>query len=271
MSRLRQVRLSYPAAFVELGIVLARMFDKREVSRTLGLPLSTLYRWVSESRGRAAASVEPREADALKTRIEELVAECEHFGFGVRQRVAQLAPSLCARPWRAAGGAAPPVQLPPLAMLGALERDPIVRDPPSPLRARNDGGERALEFASDGTPANLHSRVFLARVEIERRYFTRLSCATLARRVGMTRFNFIKVFKATFGVSPYRYLSQVRVEHARHMLTLTDQPLHVIAAGVGFGSVSSLSRAFKRFAGASPANLFGRIAPAADELHASAA
>ncbi len=76
----------------------------------------------------------------------------------------------------------------------------------------------------------------------------------------MSRFNLIKAFKHAFGVSPYRYLNQVRVDHARHMLALTDQPMHMIAAAVGFGSVSSLTRAFKRFAGASPAHIHRKLA-----------
>ena len=50
----------------------------------------------------------------------------------------------------------------------------------------------------------------------------------------MSKFNFIRSFRAAFGVSPYRYLILVRVDHAKHMLALTHQPLPVVAASVGF-------------------------------------
>ena len=105
----------------------------------------------------------------------------------------------------------------------------------------------------------------LVKIEIDRHYYTRLSCEGLSAIAGMTRFNLIKSFKQAFGVSPYRYLNQVRVDHARHMLALTSQPMHMIAAAVGFGSVSSLARAFKRFAGASPAYVQRKVAVMPDE------
>jgi transcriptional regulator GlxA family with amidase domain len=65
-------------------------------------------------------------------------------------------------------------------------------------------------------------------------------------------------------------LNKVRVDHAKHMLALTDQPMHMIAASVGFGSASSLSRAFHRFAGASPSNLFHKVAPALNDARSAA-
>ena len=127
-----------------------------------------------------------------------------------------------------------------------------------------------LEFAANGAPSNVLSRVYLAKVEIDQHYYTKLSCESLSDLIGMSRFNFIKAFKAAFAVSPYQYLNQVRVDHAKHMLALTGQPMHMIAASVGFGSASSLSRAFKRFAGASPANIFHKVAPAMSDSRAVA-
>ena len=126
------------------------------------------------------------------------------------------------------------------------------------LRVQRD--DNIQELRDGDASADMVSRVVMVKIEIDRHYYTRLSCESLSAIARMSRFNMIKAFKHAFGVSPYRYLNQVRVDHARHMLALTDQPMHMIAAAVGFGSVSSLTRAFKRFAGASPAYVHRKLA-----------
>ena len=50
MLRRRQVRLSYPQAFVELTLLLALRHGRRSSARVLGLPLSTVYRWLEDYR-----------------------------------------------------------------------------------------------------------------------------------------------------------------------------------------------------------------------------
>jgi AraC-like DNA-binding protein len=267
MHKLRQVRLNYPDAFVELALALQTDYDKRDVAATLGIPLSTIYRWAAENREQRAVVLagwrHRRDSDELK-RLAELVSVCEREGFAIGDAVSQLAPSI-AKPSDASQRAGESRdflrRLPNQFVIGKLSfpRGIDVR--------RNDSD---FEFAANGTPSNVLSRVYLAKMEIDQHYYTKLSCESLADLVGMSRFNFIKAFKAAFAVSPYQYLNQVRVDHAKHMLALTGQSMPMIAASVGFGSASSLSRAFKRFAGASPANIFHKVAPAVNDSRAVA-
>jgi AraC-like DNA-binding protein len=268
MHKLRQVRLNYPDAFVELALALQTDYDKRDVAMTLGMPLSTIYRWAAENRGQRvffpAGWTNRRNPDEL-SRLAELVTICEREGFTIGAAVSRLAPAI----------ATPPGD----ANLSAHESHDFLRRLPNqfvigklsfPRGAGIRRNDAEIEFAANGTPSNARSRVYLAKMEIDQHYYTKLSCESLADLVGMSRFNFIKAFKAAFAVSPYQYLNQVRVDHAKHMLALTGQPMHMIAASVGFGSASSLSRAFKRFAGASPANIFHKVAPAMSDLRAVA-
>jgi len=268
MHKLRQVRLNYPDAFVELALALQTDYDKRDVAATLGVPLSTVYRWVTENRDEPVRISrgwrQRRDHDEL-TRLAELVSICESEGFKIGAGVSRLAPAIA---WSSgdANAQAPESRdflrrLPNQFVIGKLSfpRGVDIR--------RNDA---TVEFAANGTPTNMLSRVYLVKMEIDQHYYTKLSCESLADLIGMSRFNFIKAFKAAFAVSPYQYLNQVRVDHAKHMLALTGQPMHMIAASVGFGSASSLSRAFKRFAGASPANIFHKVAPAMDDSRAVA-
>ncbi|MEP6483730.1 MAG: helix-turn-helix transcriptional regulator [Rudaea sp.] len=269
MQKLRQVRLNYPMSFVKLALALELDFDKRDVSAALSMPLSTLYRWTIEYRAqpdRFARGWSRQEDSEPLVRIRLLVDECERYGFHVRASVARLVPRIAAGVNVSTMPAANEAhgflaRLPNQIVIGALSF-------PRVAEIRRD--DAALQFSSNGQPSNALSRVYVAKLEIDQHYYTKLSCESLARSVGMSRFNFIKAFKAAFAVSPYQYLNKVRVDHAKHMLALTDQPLHMIAASVGFGSASSLSRAFRRFAGASPSNLFHKVAPAANDMRAVA-
>jgi transcriptional regulator GlxA family with amidase domain len=64
------------------------------------------------------------------------------------------------------------------------------------------------------------------------------------------------MFARYVGVPPYQYLTRVRVARARELSMELNQPLRAIAREVGFGSTSSLHRAFHRYLGASPGELF---------------
>lgn len=271
MSRERQVRLQFPAAFIHLVRVLDTECDKRAIASALSLPLSTVYRWTSQ---RTPLPIElnagwtQRFDEAVAAHIDKLIVDCHTQGFDLRRHVARLIPKAMGHSSRdlAAsfeGGA--------YSFIARLPGQNVIGQVRFPT-----GADGSVEVASNvldianGT-SNLQSRLLLAKMEIDQHYYTRLSCDALAQIVGMTKFNFIRAFRATFGISPYQYLNQVRVEHAKHMLALTAQPLQLIAASVGFTSASSLARAFKRFAGASPANFLCKVAPASGSYPLAAA
>jgi AraC-like DNA-binding protein/mannose-6-phosphate isomerase-like protein (cupin superfamily) len=75
----------------------------------------------------------------------------------------------------------------------------------------------------------------------------------LARRVGMSRSGFAARFTQLVGQSPLQYLARWRVARAAELLRDTDEKVAAIAGRVGYESVPSFSRAFKRWQRASPA------------------
>ena len=108
-----------------------------------------------------------------------------------------------------------------------------------------------------------------AKHEIETNFATRLSCQRLADLSGLPRIKFIKEFAATFGVPPYHYLLAVRVQRALKLLEFSKAPLPVVAATTGFGSATSMQRAFKQFAGATAGKVMNTIAPCRDFSYAT--
>jgi len=79
-----------------------------------------------------------------------------------------------------------------------------------------------------------------------------LTVERMAAQVGMSPRNFARVFAEQIGMTPARFVSQVRVEAARRRLEESSQPIELIAEECGFGSAESMRSAFQRLMHVSP-------------------
>ena len=79
-----------------------------------------------------------------------------------------------------------------------------------------------------------------------------LSVQLLADRVAMSVRNFERVFAEEVGISPARYVRQVRVEAAQRMIEQSEKGLEPIAMACGFSSAALMRRAFIRTLGTTP-------------------
>jgi AraC-like DNA-binding protein len=65
--------------------------------------------------------------------------------------------------------------------------------------------------------------------------------------------NYLNIlFKDETGQTLYKYLSSVRLEHAKHLLEESQTPVNDIAAAVGYPNSNSFSRAFRKLTGQTP-------------------
>ena len=80
-----------------------------------------------------------------------------------------------------------------------------------------------------------------------------LSVEALAARACMSPRHFARAFAAETGVTPARYVEQVRLEAARLRLEDTATPVATIAATCGFGTPETMRRAFLRALQVGPA------------------
>ncbi|EPR37679.1 Helix-turn-helix, AraC domain-containing protein [Desulfovibrio sp. X2] len=76
----------------------------------------------------------------------------------------------------------------------------------------------------------------------------RLRLDDLSREVGMSKYHFIRHFKAATGISPYQFFLNCKVEHAKRLLE-SEGDVYAAVAQCGFCDLSHLNRHFKRIYG----------------------
>ena len=86
---------------------------------------------------------------------------------------------------------------------------------------------------------------------LEAEYARTVTIRELAEEAGLSTFHLIRVFRASFGLPPYKYLEQIRIQQARRLIRHGFPLAHVVHA-TGFSDQSHLTRYFKRIVGVTP-------------------
>ncbi|MBB1520070.1 helix-turn-helix domain-containing protein [Aquipseudomonas guryensis] len=95
---------------------------------------------------------------------------------------------------------------------------------------------------------------------IEQHLDQSLSLGELAQLAALSEYHFVRMFRASFGLPPHRYVLQRRLLRARQLLQHSRLPLGEIALACGFASASHFSNRFRAVFGAAP----GLLRAAAD-------
>ncbi|MBI3754589.1 MAG: helix-turn-helix transcriptional regulator [Deltaproteobacteria bacterium] len=94
---------------------------------------------------------------------------------------------------------------------------------------------------------------------IEENYMKDFSLESLARRLGMNKFNFCRSFKERFGRGFVSYLNSIRVKNAAELLENPNLNITEIAYVVGYKSFTQFERAFKKIYNIPPREYRKRI------------
>ncbi|WP_434743980.1 helix-turn-helix domain-containing protein [Micromonospora sp. SH-82] len=81
-----------------------------------------------------------------------------------------------------------------------------------------------------------------------------LTVDDLARSAMFSKFHFTRMFQRATGISPGRFLSALRLQHAKYLLVSTSLNVADISLRVGYNSVGTFSSRFTRSIGMSPSN-----------------
>jgi AraC family transcriptional regulator len=87
---------------------------------------------------------------------------------------------------------------------------------------------------------------------IESRLDADLTLQELAAEIGYSRSHFLRMFRATTGMTPHRYLLKRRLGRARHLLEEVEFSIAEVAIMCGFSSQAHLTLAFRKEYGLTP-------------------
>ena len=110
-------------------------------------------------------------------------------------------------------------------------------------------GDRQLRWYAE--------RVEAVRELFETRYSEAHSLLSVARSIGMSPFQFCRVFAELVGTPPHRYLLDVRLNRAAQLLS-DGKPVTETCFDVGFSNLSHFTRSFQRRFGCVPSSIKSR-------------
>ena len=122
-------------------------------------------------------------------------------------------------------------------------------------------GDQALRAPGD---VLVHLR--RARDHADRCYAEQVDVDSLAAVAGLSKYHFLRLFKATYGLTPGEYLSQRRIERAQDLLRATNLTVTEVCHAVGFSSLGSFSSRFRAVVGESPSDFQRRYAAGAPHI-----
>ncbi|MEM7128458.1 MAG: AraC family transcriptional regulator [Chloroflexota bacterium] len=116
------------------------------------------------------------------------------------------------------------------------------------IRAFADASHAQIPFLA----ALSDPQISQALSEIHANPASHLTVEGLGRSVGMSRSAFSNRFSELVSMTPHQYITFVRLQHAAHLLSTTDDSLMTITDAVGYQSEAAFSTAFKRHFGIRP-------------------
>lgn len=88
--------------------------------------------------------------------------------------------------------------------------------------------------------------------ELKRNFLGMEDLDQVSSRLGMSRRSFTALFRKLTGTTWHCYVTQLRVEHAKRLLSETDHSIASVAFECGFEDLSSFYRVFRRHTSQSP-------------------
>ena len=111
---------------------------------------------------------------------------------------------------------------------------------------------RIYSSDTDHGAAACHRRLGETIAYIETHYREKHTLTMLARRAGMSKPHFIRMFKKITGLPPVDYVNKTRIDQACKLLSKNQSGITQAALACGFSDSNYFSRTFKRYLGMSP-------------------
>jgi len=97
----------------------------------------------------------------------------------------------------------------------------------------------------------IYRRIVEAKRYIDAHYHEQIDLSNISDQAHFSRYHFLRLFKEAYGKSPHRYLTEVRLSHARRLLK-KGLAVKTVCFEVGFNSVPSFVTLFRKSVGCTP-------------------
>lgn len=97
----------------------------------------------------------------------------------------------------------------------------------------------------------LYRRIVKAKLFIDRHFAEKIDLNNISDQANFSKFHFIRLFSAIYGKTPNHYLTKVRIDQAKLLLSKSCS-IGETCIQVGFESPTTFASMFKREVGQSP-------------------
>jgi AraC-like DNA-binding protein len=111
-----------------------------------------------------------------------------------------------------------------------------------------------MSFKKEVTNEEVFRAMLNAKAHMDAHIMDNLSLEELSKQIGISKYHFLRVFKNTFGISPYQYQKRMRLLQARQELMLGHDILET-AIRYGYFNVQSFTKALKSTFGKTPGTI----------------
>ena len=98
----------------------------------------------------------------------------------------------------------------------------------------------------------LYRRLVQAKLFIDQHFTAKINLNAIADEAYFSKYHFIRLFKTSYGYTPHQYLTKLRIEKARLLLSKPGLSVEQVGYAVGFESLYSFSLLFKKQVGQTP-------------------
>ena len=105
--------------------------------------------------------------------------------------------------------------------------------------------------------ANAHSKAYLykrvvdAKLYIDAHFCEQIDLDSISNQAYFSKFHFLRLFKQAFGISPHAYLTSLRIQRAKELLS-AGSSVKDTCHDVGFESMPSFVNLFRKSTGKTP-------------------
>ena len=111
-----------------------------------------------------------------------------------------------------------------------------------------------MDFKKAVTNEEVFRSLMNAKSFMDENMLEKLSLDQICQQANLSKYHFIRLFKNTFGISPYQYLNRKLLELAKQEL-VGGKSIGEVAVLCGFADSAAFSKAFKKHHGGAPSYL----------------